>query len=57
VVYKILKNGRVKISLQNAIGAIHIAKGTDVQNLIIATGIVTCARALFYESPLVSGQV
>jgi hypothetical protein len=47
MVYKILENGRVKVGLQNAIAAIHMTETANVQNLIIAAGIMTGSRALF----------
>jgi hypothetical protein len=43
MVHKILKYRWMKIGLQNAIRAIHGAKGADMKNLITATGIYPCA--------------
>jgi len=47
----------MEIGLQNAIGTIHMTEGADVQDLIIATRIMACARALFKKSPPVMGQI
>jgi hypothetical protein len=40
MIYKILKDGWMEIGLQDAIGTIHVTKGADVQDLIIATRIM-----------------
>ena len=52
-IYKILEQGGMKIGLQDAIGTIHIAKGTEVQNFITAALIGTRTRALSDERPSV----
>ena len=57
MVYKILKNGRVKIGLQNTIGAIHVAETANMQNLIVAASVLTGPRARFSKRATVSGQV
>ena len=49
--------GGVKVGLQNTIGAIHMAETADMQNLIIAAGIMTGSRALFKKSAAVSCQI
>ena len=55
MIYKILKNGRMEIGLQNAIGTVHMTERADMQDLIITTRIVTRARAAFKKSTPVMG--
>jgi uncharacterized membrane protein len=47
MVYKILENGRVKVGLQNAIGAIHMTETANVQNLIYLLGVLDGLRRQF----------
>ena len=46
----------MKIGLQDAVGAVHGAITTDMQNLIPAAMIVTRPRARFDKPSLVAGQ-
>lgn len=57
MIYKILQYGWMEIGLQDAIGTVHMTESADMQNLIITTGIVTCARTLFKKSAPVMRQV
>jgi hypothetical protein len=56
MVHKILKYRWMKIGLQNAIRAIHGAKGADMQNLIVATPVSTGAWTFLDKGTLVSGK-
>jgi hypothetical protein len=56
MVDKILEYRRMKVCLQNAIGAVHGAKCADMQNLIVTAPVCTGARAFFDKSALVSGK-
>jgi hypothetical protein len=57
MVYEILEDGRVKIGLQNTIGAIHMTESANVQDLIVAAGIMTGSRAFLKKCAAVTGQV
>ena len=46
----------MKITLQDAVRAIHGAEGTDVKNLIPTAGIGSRTRAFFDKLALVAGQ-
>ena len=46
----------MKVGLQDAIAAIHGAKGADVENFIAAAGIGAGTGAAFNEHPVVSGK-
>jgi hypothetical protein len=55
VVDKILEYRGMKIGLQDAIGAVQMTIGPDMQNLITAAGIRSCARTILDEcTPVVS---
>jgi hypothetical protein len=56
VIDEILKYRRMKIRLQNTIGAVQMTKGADMQYLIITTGITACAGTFLYECPFVAGK-
>lgn len=56
VIDKELEDGRMKIALEDAVGAIHGAIGADVQNLIAAADILPGAGALLEKSAFVAGQ-
>jgi hypothetical protein len=47
----------MEIGLEDTIGAIHDAVGSDVEDVIIAAGVGAGAGAGAEESPLVPGQV
>jgi hypothetical protein len=56
MVDKILKYRRMKVRLQNTIRAVHGAKCTDMQNLIVATPVSTGAWTFLDKGTLVSGK-
>jgi hypothetical protein len=55
MIHKILQDGRMKIGLQDTIGAIHIAKRADMQDSVITADVVACARAAFKKGALMAG--
>jgi len=55
MVYKILKYRRMKVGLQNTIGAVHGAIGPDVQNFVTTTRISPGTWAILDEGPSVAG--
>jgi hypothetical protein len=57
VIDEILKYRGMKIGLQNAVCAVHVTIGSDMQNLITATDIGSGARASLDESASVVGKI
>ena len=56
MVNEILKHGRVKIGLQDTIGAVHLAERSDMQDFVTAAGISARAGTVFKEGSFVTGQ-
>ena len=46
----------MKVCLQDTVRAVHIAKGTDVQNLISAAGVTAGSGTRFYKGAFVAGE-
>jgi hypothetical protein len=57
VIEKILQHRRVKIGLQDAVGAIHRAESPDMHNLVTTAGVVSGPGACPDEGPFVAGQI
>jgi hypothetical protein len=46
----------MKVRLKDTIGTIHGAKGSNMKNLIITTGILGCSRTFSDKCPFVPGE-